>query len=47
LRGLLGDTVKVDLRGGSLQINWAFSESRESSVLMTGPATTVYEGTIE
>jgi diaminopimelate epimerase len=36
LRGLLGDTVKVDLRGGSLQINWAFSESRESSVLMKG-----------
>ena len=47
LRGLLGDTVRVDLRGGSLQINWAFSESRKSSVFMTGPATTVYEGTIE
>lgn len=47
LRGLLGDTVQVDLRGGSLQIQWAFSASRESSVFMTGPATTVYEGTIK
>jgi diaminopimelate epimerase len=47
LRGLLGDTVRVDLSGGSLQINWAFSESKDSSVFMTGPATTVYEGTIE
>lgn len=47
LRGLLGDTVRVDLRGGSLRIHWAFSESRESSVFMTGPATTVYEGEIE
>ena len=47
LRGLLDDTVKVDLRGGSLQIHWAFTESEESSVFMTGPATTVYEGSIE
>jgi len=47
LQGLLGDTVEVDLRGGSLQINWSFSESRESSVFMTGPATAVYEGTVD
>ncbi|ANG61236.1 diaminopimelate epimerase [Marinobacterium aestuarii] len=42
-RGLLGDDVRVHLPGGELQIRWA---GEGSSVLMTGPATTVYEGQI-
>jgi diaminopimelate epimerase len=44
LRGLLNDTVTVDLLGGKLTIAW---KQNDSSVFMTGPATTVYEGTIE
>jgi diaminopimelate epimerase len=44
LRGLLGDTVKVNLLGGQLTINW---QQGDSPVLMTGPVKTVYEGTIE
>ena len=41
---LLDATVKVNLSGGQLSVQW-LQENR--SVLMTGPATTVYEGTIE
>ncbi len=44
LQGLLDDTVKVNLSGGQLSINW---QGNHSPVLMTGPATTVYEGTIQ
>jgi diaminopimelate epimerase len=44
LRGLLGDTVKVNLLGGQLTINW---QQGDSPILMTGPVKTVYEGTIE
>ena len=40
----LGDKVKVNLTGGQLTVSWQRSES---PVLITGPATTVYEGTIE
>ncbi len=43
LRGLLGDDVKVHLPGGELRIRWA---GEGAPVLMTGPATTVYEGQI-
>ena len=43
LRGLLGDDVKVHLPGGELRIRWA---GEGEPVLMTGPATTVYEGQI-
>ncbi len=43
LRGLLDTPVTVHLPGGTLQIEWA---GGESSVIMTGPATTVYEGQI-
>jgi len=43
LRGLLGDDVTVHLPGGELRIRWA---GEGHSVLMTGPATTVYEGQI-
>ena len=43
LRGLLDETVKVHLPGGSLSISW---QGNDSSVMMTGPATTVFEGQI-
>jgi diaminopimelate epimerase len=43
LRGLLDEQVDVHLTGGKLQISW---EGKGSPVLMTGPATTVYEGQI-
>ena len=42
--GLLDTQVSVRLAGGSLSIEWS---GGESSVLMSGPATTVYEGTLE
>ncbi len=42
--GRLADRVKVNLRGGSLVIDWP-GEGRP--VTMTGPATTVYEGRIK
>lgn len=40
-RGLLQSPVKVDTRGGQLQISWA---GEGQPVLMTGPAVTVFEG---
>jgi diaminopimelate epimerase len=40
-RGLLGHAVRVETRGGWLTIAWAGSGA---PVLMTGPATTVFEG---
>jgi len=40
---LLDPDVQVDLPGGALQINWP---GRGSPVLMTGPATTVFDGMI-
>lgn len=42
--GLLADSVTVELTGGQLQIDWP---GPGSSILMTGPATQVYEGEIE
>jgi len=44
LQGLLDDTVRVNLVGGELSITW---RGGDSPVLMTGPATTVYEGKIQ
>lgn len=44
LLGQLDDTVEVQLRGGQLSINW---RQRDSHVLMTGPVTTVYEGSVQ
>jgi diaminopimelate epimerase len=41
LRSQLSETVTVELKGGKLTISWS---GIGSSVLMTGPATTVYEG---
>lgn len=43
-RGLLDEEVSVRLAGGFLNIHW---QGNGSPVLMTGPATTVYEGTVE
>ncbi len=43
-QGLLDDKVDVGLAGGTLRITWA---GDEQPVWMTGPATTVFEGTIE
>lgn len=41
--GLLDDDVTVQLKGGELQISW---QGPGQPVIMTGPAETVYEGTI-
>ena len=43
LQGYLADQVTVDLSGGRLQISW---QGEASPVMMTGPATTVFEGKI-
>ncbi|MDI3324636.1 diaminopimelate epimerase [Pontibacterium granulatum] len=43
LRGVLNDRVKVTLPGGDLEIHWA---GGDAPVIMTGPATTVFEGQI-
>ncbi len=44
LRGLLEEQVKVHLRGGDLVVSWA---GGQSPVWMSGPATKVFEGTID
>ena len=43
-RGLLDDTVLTQLKGGELIISWG---QNSSPVLMTGPASSVFEGSIE
>ena len=43
LRGLLDERVRVNLRGGYLQIEW---QGDGHPLLMSGPATTVFEGQI-
>jgi diaminopimelate epimerase len=43
-RGLLDTRVRVQTRGGMLEIAW---EGEGRPVRMTGPATTVFEGTWE
>ncbi len=43
LRGWLDEKVKVILPGGELEISWA---GGDSPVLMTGPATRVFDGVI-
>jgi len=47
LNGLLDEAVEVDLKGGRLKIQWPFSVSENSPVVMTGPACIVYDGIIE
>lgn len=44
LQGLLAESVTLQLRGGPLNITWA---GGDEPVLMTGPATFVYDGFIE
>ena len=44
LQGLLAERVKVVLNGGELVVSWA---GIGQPVLMTGPATTVYQGRME
>ena len=44
LRGVLDRRVEVELRGGTLTIEW---EGPGKSVFMTGPAATVFTGEIE
>jgi diaminopimelate epimerase len=44
LQGLLGDKVQVHMNGGDLEISWA---GEGHPVIMTGPATTVFEGTVK
>jgi diaminopimelate epimerase len=43
-RGLLDDKVEVKLTGGTLHVSWA---GEGQPVWMTGPAITVFEGTID
>lgn len=43
-QGLLDHKVKIHLPGGTLSISW---EGKGHPVMMKGPATTVFEGTIE
>jgi len=43
VQGHLAEEVEVELPGGSLYIHW---QGEASPVMMTGPATTVFEGKI-
>ena len=43
MRGLLDEQVTTHLRGGDLSIQWS---GEGQALLMTGPATTVFQGTI-
>lgn len=43
LRGLVDEQVRVNLQGGHLQIEW---QGSGHTLLMSGPATTVFEGQI-
>lgn len=43
-RGLLEQTVEVSLPGGKLMVSWAEGHSH---IMMSGPATHVYEGSIQ
>jgi diaminopimelate epimerase len=39
--------VKVHTHGGELHIDWADSAGHNADVIMSGPATRVFEGEIE
>ncbi len=43
-QGVLRNSVRVDLNGGSLKLEWA---GEGASIWMTGPAASVFEGEIE
>ena len=44
LLGVLDDTVRINLQGGQLTVQW---QQQDTPVVMTGPVSTVYEGTFE
>ncbi len=44
LRGAVDRSVAIELRGGELGIRW---DADDQSVFMTGPATSVYTGTLD
>lgn len=44
VQGVLGNTVRVDLNGGSLKLEWA---GEGTPIWMTGPAAGVFEGEME
>jgi diaminopimelate epimerase len=44
LRGIVDERVRIELRGGDLEIAW---KGGSESVFMTGPAATVFSGEIE
>ena len=44
VQDLLDDTVTVELRGGDLVVSWG---GEDTPVMMTGPASFVFEGSIE
>ena len=44
IHGSLDDAVTVNLPGGTLRVSWA---GDDAPVMMTGPATFVFEGTLE
>jgi diaminopimelate epimerase len=46
-RGLLDSPVTVHTHGGLLTIGWEGRQDERASVMMTGPATTVFQGEIE
>jgi diaminopimelate epimerase len=45
--GLLDAEVEVHTRGGRLTVAWQDSAEHQAPVLMTGPATTVFEGELD
>lgn len=45
--GLLDERVDVHTRGGVLTIEWTRTPKWDAPVMMTGPATTVFEGEID
>lgn len=46
-RGLLDSPVTVHTHGGVLTIGWEGRQDERAAVMMTGPATTVFQGEIE
>jgi diaminopimelate epimerase len=48
LKNLVDSPVCVQTRGGLLEIDWQYAQlGLDADVIMTGPATTVFEGVIE
>lgn len=45
--GLLDSRVDVQTRGGMLTIGWQDTPAHDAPVMMTGPATTVFEGEVD